>query len=59
MILVSVNSISCQIDQYALYHPPAQVNLTLVGQAMPTEASLILNWGDVGSTDLYVSMIYS
>ncbi|XP_055877058.1 uncharacterized protein LOC106077240 isoform X2 [Biomphalaria glabrata] len=55
LILVGVGIIDCDLPDYALYHPPAYVNLTLSAPVMPTEPSLTLNWGERTSRDILYS----
>ncbi|GFO38753.1 polycystic kidney disease 1-related protein, partial [Plakobranchus ocellatus] len=51
-VLVSVNSIVCELPDFALYHPPAEANLTFIGEALPTDPELTINWGEVQSRTL-------
>ncbi|KAH9502511.1 hypothetical protein Btru_068873 [Bulinus truncatus] len=52
LIRVGVGIIECDFPEYALYHPPAYVNLTLSAPVRPTEPTLTLNWGELTSRDL-------
>ncbi|CAL1538860.1 unnamed protein product, partial [Lymnaea stagnalis] len=52
LILVGVGVIDCDLDEYALYHPPAYVNLTFLAPSLPTEPTLTLNWGEPTSRDI-------
>ncbi|XP_059156485.1 uncharacterized protein LOC131941308 [Physella acuta] len=51
LVLVGVGMINCNLDEYALYHPPALVNLMFTAPALPTEPTLTINWGELTSRD--------
>ncbi|RUS88491.1 hypothetical protein EGW08_003749, partial [Elysia chlorotica] len=50
-VLVGVKSITCELPEFALYHPPATADLQFIGQALPTEPTLTINWGEKQSRD--------
>ncbi|KAK3750741.1 hypothetical protein RRG08_022221 [Elysia crispata] len=55
-VLVGVQSITCELPEFALYYPPAQADLKFIGEVLPTEPKLTINWGEKQSQDRQMAL---